>query len=255
MPRARPVPPEVPDWRAAGAGSSSAAFQSSLGTPPSVGVAPAEEGRRERAGPGHSSARGARRCRAAGCKLCAALQELRDPGALRSHRTTLPGCCRRFQSSTRKAAQGTLLPLSRPPPPPLAERRSAEGRGLLHTDAHLPAPCTPELRCRAEVRLPKWRWSHNCRCTEERERLEQTPPNSMLLDEGPGNAQDKSPSGSPHLKHTRSAFLRLSRLLPLSFAGCENGPRDSELWQRFQRVTWGRGAAVRGWGKERERAT
>lgn len=68
-----------------------------------------------------------------------------------------------------------------PPPTPLAERRSAEGRGLLHTDAHLRVPCTPELSCRAEVRLPKWRWSHNCRCTEERERLEKTPPNSMLL--------------------------------------------------------------------------
>lgn len=155
LPRARPVPPEVPDWRAAGAGSSSAAFRSSLGTPPSVGVASAEGGRREHAGPGHSSTRGARRCRAAGCKLCAALQELRDSGALQPHRTTPPGCCRRFQSSTRKAAPGTLLPLSRPPPPPLAERRSAEGRGLLHTDAHLPAPCTPEQRCRAEVRLPK----------------------------------------------------------------------------------------------------
>lgn len=71
-------------------------------------------------------------------------------------------------------------------------------------------------------------------------------------DEGPGNAQDKSPSGSPHLKHTGPAFLRLSRLLPLSFAGCENGLRDSRLWQRFQRVTWGRGASVRGWGKARE---
>lgn len=87
LPRARPVPPEVPDWRAAGAGSSSAAFQSSLGTPPSVGVASAEGGRREHTGPGYSSARGARRCRAAGCKLCAALQELRNSRALQPRRT------------------------------------------------------------------------------------------------------------------------------------------------------------------------
>lgn len=116
LPRVRPVPPEVPDRRAAGAGSFSAAFQSSLGTPPSVRVASAEGGRREHAGPGHSGAQGARRCRAAGCKLCAALQELRDSGALQPHRTTPPGCCRRFQSSTRKVARGALLPLSSPRP-------------------------------------------------------------------------------------------------------------------------------------------
>lgn len=62
----------------------------------------------------------------------------------------------------------------------------------------------------------------------------------------PGNAQNRSPSGSPHLKDTYSAFLRLPPLLPLSFAWCENGPRDSELWQRFQKVTWARGEAGRG---------
>lgn len=62
----------------------------------------------------------------------------------------------------------------------------------------------------------------------------------------------KSPSGSQHLKHTRSAFLRLSSLLPLSLSGCENGLRDSELWQRFQRVTWGKGSRGEGVGGSRE---
>lgn len=144
LPRAKPVLPEVPDWRAAGAGSSSAAFQSSLGTPPSVRVASAEGGRREHAGPGYSSARGARgarRCRAAGCKLCAALQELRDSGgaaAAPHHAARLLQALPELHAEG--GAGGAAATFSRPP---LAERRSAEGRGLLHTDAHLPAPCTP----------------------------------------------------------------------------------------------------------------
>lgn len=178
LPRARSVPPEVPNWRAAGARSSPAAFQSSLGTPPSVRVASAERGSppTRRAGlqqrSGSSAVQGRRLqtlCGPAGApgpggaaaaphhaaRLQQALPELRAEGGA-------GGAAATFSS------------------PPLAERRRAEGRGLLLTDAHLSAPCTPELRCRAEVRLPKWRWSHNCRCTEERERLEKTPPNSML---------------------------------------------------------------------------
>lgn len=144
LPRARPVPPEVPNWRAAGAGSSSAAFQSSLGTPPSVRVASAEAGPREHAGPGYSSARGAGRCRAAGCKLCAALQELRDSGALQPHRTTPPGCCRRFQSSARKAARGALLPLSRARPSP-------RGGGQRGAACSTPTPTSPHRAPRAAL--------------------------------------------------------------------------------------------------------
>lgn len=180
LPRARPVPPEVPDWRAAGAGSSSAAFQSSLGTPPSVGVASAEGGRREHTGPGYSSAGelgGAGRLAANFVRPC---RSSGTPG--RCSRAAPHHAARLLQAlpglHAEGGAGGAAATFSSPP---LAEKRSAEGCGLLHTGAHLPTPCTLELRCRAEVRLPKWGWSHNCRCTEEREGLEKTPPNSMLL--------------------------------------------------------------------------
>ncbi|MEJ1276793.1 hypothetical protein NN561_007704 [Cricetulus griseus] len=126
------VPPEVPDWRAAGAGFSSAAFQSSLGTPPVCRRAVVVRGgRREHAGPAHCSAQRARPCKAYWLQtLCgpAGAPGLRGAAAA-PHRGAAAG-----QSSTAKA-WGALLPLSLPPP--LAGRRSAEGRGLLYTDAHL----------------------------------------------------------------------------------------------------------------------
>lgn len=131
FPRARPGPPEVPDRRGEGAGSSSAAFQSSLGTPPVCGRAVVRGGRREHAGLGHCSAQGAGPRRAAGCKLCAALQELRDSRALQLHRAAGLLQARAPQRRREGGAAATFSP------PPLAGRRRAEGRGLLHTDAHL----------------------------------------------------------------------------------------------------------------------
>lgn len=146
-------------------------------------------------------------------------------------------------------AGGAAATFSRPP---LAERRRAEGRGLLHTDAHLPAPCTPSCAAGRRCDYPSGGGAIIVDARRKERGWKRPLRTQCSPDEGPGNAQDKSPSGSSHLKHARSAFLSLSRLLPLSFAGCENGLRDYELWQRFQRVTWGRGAAVRGWGKARE---
>lgn len=172
FPRARPGPPEVPDRRGEGAGSSSAAFQSSLGTPPVCGRAVVRGGRREHAGLGHCSAQGAGPRRAAGCKLCAALRELRDSRALQLHRAA--GLLQARAPQRRRG--GRCCHFLSPAP-----RREEEGRGARLTPHRRPPPHRATPSCAAGRR---------CDYPSEggaiivdaprKERLEKTP-NSMLF--------------------------------------------------------------------------
>ena len=138
--------------------------------------------------------------------------------------------------------RGALLLLSRPRPSPGCG--GLRGLGLLQSNSHL------------RTERPR-SWSAGSRCDypnggeaiilnerrKELQGLKRTPELNATRTREPGNAQNKAPSGSLRLKDTRSAFLHLPFLLPLSLARRENGPRDSKLWQRFRRVTWGRGKA------------